>query len=182
MLHVISACCVVHDLYSISPRPLERGCWKQFMAQWGDCNNHELCFSMWLLLLLLVVRDPLWEQQTWGCPCSPSLVLQVSPILQLQWLPCQTPGLGGVTAGTGWFRATILWWSEIETFLCNFCLSGSCTLSYLICPWNALACCSDIQQPTNNLQETITELVYYVLFLCSIVMTMQFGHLMGTMK
>ena len=35
----MSARCVAHDLHTIAPRPLERTCWRQFIAQRGDCNN-----------------------------------------------------------------------------------------------------------------------------------------------
>ena len=39
MLHVMGARCVVRDLHTIAPGPLERVCWRQFAALWGDCKK-----------------------------------------------------------------------------------------------------------------------------------------------
>ena len=39
---MISAWCVAHDLHTIAPRPLERTCWKQFAALWGDCKKSRI--------------------------------------------------------------------------------------------------------------------------------------------
>ena len=30
---------VAHDLHTIAPGPLECACWRQFVAQWGDCKK-----------------------------------------------------------------------------------------------------------------------------------------------
>ena len=39
----------------IAPWPLERMCWRQFTASWGDCKTLKLCLKMWILLLLLSI-------------------------------------------------------------------------------------------------------------------------------
>ena len=41
-LHVISARCVARDLHTIAPGPLERTCWRQFAALWGDCKKSRI--------------------------------------------------------------------------------------------------------------------------------------------
>ena len=38
-LHVMSARCVARDLHTVAPGPLERTCWRQFAALWGDCKK-----------------------------------------------------------------------------------------------------------------------------------------------
>ena len=39
LLHVIGARCVARDLHTIAPGLLECTCWRQFAAQWGDCQE-----------------------------------------------------------------------------------------------------------------------------------------------
>ena len=51
MLHVMSARCVACFLHTIMPWPLERTCWRQFAARWGDCRNLKMRVLMRLLLL-----------------------------------------------------------------------------------------------------------------------------------
>ena len=34
--------CVARDLHTIVSRPLERTCWRQFAAQWGDCKKSRI--------------------------------------------------------------------------------------------------------------------------------------------
>ena len=41
-LHVISARCVARDLHTVAPGPLERTCWRQFAALWGDCKKSRI--------------------------------------------------------------------------------------------------------------------------------------------
>ena len=53
MLHVTSTQCVALDLHTILPWPLECTCWRQFVAQRGDCKNLDLRLSMPSLFLLL---------------------------------------------------------------------------------------------------------------------------------
>ena len=42
MFHVISARCVARDLLTTAPWPLERTGWRQFAAQWGDCEKSRI--------------------------------------------------------------------------------------------------------------------------------------------
>ena len=65
-LHVISAQCVARDLHTIVPGPLERTCWRQFAALWGDCNKSRIAplnaiiiiIVLVVVLLLLLLRSP----------------------------------------------------------------------------------------------------------------------------
>ena len=52
MLHVISAQCVAHDLHSIAPGPLERACWRQFAALWGDCKKSRIAPLNAIIIIL----------------------------------------------------------------------------------------------------------------------------------
>ena len=55
-----------------------------------------------------------------------------------------------VSAGTGWPGVSILWLGEMESLVCNFCLSVAAHKIVQIRPWDTLACCWDIKQPTNK--------------------------------
>ena len=60
-----------------------------------------------------------------------------------------------VSTGTGWPGVSILWLGEVERLICNFYLSVAARkkilkLSKQIRPWDTLACCWDVKQPTNN--------------------------------
>ena len=56
-----------------------------------------------------------------------------------------------VSTGTGRPGVSILWLNEVERLICNFCLSVAARkLSEQIRPWDTLACCWDIKQPTNK--------------------------------
>ena len=56
-----------------------------------------------------------------------------------------------VSTGTGRHHVSILWVGEVESLICNFYLGvAACKLSVQIHPWDTLACCWDIKQPTNN--------------------------------
>ena len=71
--------------------------------------------------------------------------------MALQWLPCQTPGIIGSALGLVgpvsvycdwvrqkvWSAASISVWQHVK-------------LSVQIRPWDTLACCWDVQQPTNQ--------------------------------
>ena len=39
--HLMSAQCVARDLHTIAPGPLERTCWRRFVALSGDCNKSQ---------------------------------------------------------------------------------------------------------------------------------------------
>ena len=53
MLHVVSALCVTHDLRTIAPGPLERTCWRQFAAQWGDCKKSQIAPLIEIIIIIL---------------------------------------------------------------------------------------------------------------------------------
>ena len=56
-----------------------------------------------------------------------------------------------VSAGTGRPGDSILWLGEVESWICNFYLSVAARkLSEQIRPWDTLACCWDVKQPTNK--------------------------------
>ena len=56
-----------------------------------------------------------------------------------------------VSTGTGRPGVSVLWLGEVERLICNFCLSVAARkLSEQIRPWDTLACCWDIKQPTNK--------------------------------
>ena len=55
MLHVMSAQCVAHDLHTIAPWPLERTCWRQFAALWGDCKRSWIVpFSAIFIIFIII--------------------------------------------------------------------------------------------------------------------------------
>ena len=66
------------------------------------------------------------------------------------------PGTPVVTLrGTWRYRisagVSILWLGEVESLICNFCLSVAAhKISVQICPWDTLVCCWDVKQPTNQ--------------------------------
>ena len=53
MLHVISARCVAGDFHAIAPGPLERTCWRQFAAQWGDCEKSQI--APWNAIITIII-------------------------------------------------------------------------------------------------------------------------------
>ena len=55
-----------------------------------------------------------------------------------------------ISAGTGRPGVSILWVGEMESLICNLCLSVAARKIKQICPRDTLACCWDIKQPTNN--------------------------------
>ena len=54
-LHVISARCVTHDLHTNTPWPLERTCWRQFAAQWGDCKKSRIAPLNAIIIIMFFV-------------------------------------------------------------------------------------------------------------------------------
>ena len=56
-----------------------------------------------------------------------------------------------VSAGTGQPSVSILWLGEIESLICNFSVWQHVKLLEQIRPWDTLACCWDVKQPTNKL-------------------------------
>ena len=55
-----------------------------------------------------------------------------------------------VSARTGWHGVSILWPGEMESLVCNFYLIVAARKIEQICPWDTLACCWDVKQPTNK--------------------------------
>ena len=55
-----------------------------------------------------------------------------------------------VSAGTSWPGVSILWLGEMESLVCNFCLSVAACKIVQIRPWDTLSCCWDVKQPTNK--------------------------------
>ena len=56
----------------------------------------------------------------------------------------------GVSTGTGRTGVSILWLGEVEHLICNFYLSVAACKIEQIRPWDTLACCWDVKQPTNK--------------------------------
>ena len=56
-----------------------------------------------------------------------------------------------VSTGTGWPGVSILWLGELESLICNFCLSVAARKIVQIRPWDTFTCCWDIKQPTDKL-------------------------------
>ena len=55
-----------------------------------------------------------------------------------------------VSTGTGWPGVSILWLGEVERLICNISVWQHVQLSEQIRPWDTLACCWDVKQPTNT--------------------------------
>ena len=65
--------------------------------------------------------------------------------MALQWLPCQAPGvIGPVSVYCDWVRWKV--WSATSVSAWQHV-----KLSEQIRPWDTLACCWDVKQPTNKL-------------------------------
>ena len=65
-----------------------------------------------------------------------------------------------VSAGTGWPGVSTLWLGEVESWICNFYLSVAARKIVQIRPWDTLACCWDVKQPTKT--KTTTKKTYLV--------------------
>ena len=59
-----------------------------------------------------------------------------------------------VSTGTGRPGVSILWLGEVELLICNFCLSVAARKIEQIRPWDTLACCWNVKQPTNKQTNT----------------------------
>ena len=55
-----------------------------------------------------------------------------------------------VSTGTGRPGVSILWLGEVEIWICSFYLSVAARKFVQIRPWDTLACCWDVKQPTNK--------------------------------
>ena len=76
MLYVISVPCVAHDLHTIAPRLLECMCWRQFTAQWGDCQKSRI-------VLLNAITTTTTTTNTFSCWISMGFTIPTSPPLYL---------------------------------------------------------------------------------------------------
>ena len=54
-LHVISVRCVARDLHTIAPGPLERTCWRQFAALWGDCKKSRIVPLNAIIIIIIII-------------------------------------------------------------------------------------------------------------------------------
>ena len=54
-LHVIRVQCVGRDLHMIAPGPLERMCWRQFLAQEENCNNCRIAPYDASIIIIIVI-------------------------------------------------------------------------------------------------------------------------------
>ena len=55
-LHMISAQCVAHDLHTVAPGPLERVCWRQFAALWGDCKKSQIAPLNATIIIIIIIK------------------------------------------------------------------------------------------------------------------------------
>ena len=56
-LHVISA----RDLHTVAPGPLERTCWRQFAALWGDCKKSRTApLNAIIIIIIITCRSTCW--------------------------------------------------------------------------------------------------------------------------
>ena len=58
--------------------------------------------------------------------------------------------LGDVVSGTGWTGVCMLWLGEVESWICNSSVWQHVELCEQIRPWDTLACCWNVEQPTNQ--------------------------------
>ena len=54
MLHMISARCVARNLHTTAPGP-ECKCWRQFTAQWGDCQNSWTAPLDVIIIIIIII-------------------------------------------------------------------------------------------------------------------------------
>ena len=47
--------CVARDLHTIAPGPLERTCWRQFAALWGNCKKIRIAPLNAIIIIIVVV-------------------------------------------------------------------------------------------------------------------------------
>ena len=85
--------------------------------------------------------------------CDGILPGRVKPVTLKNCTPvATTPGAWHyrVSTGTGRPSVSILWLGEVESLICNFSVWQHVQFSEQIRPWDTLACCRDVQQPTNQ--------------------------------
>ena len=47
--------CVVHDLHTVAPGPLERTCWRRFTAQYGDCKKSQIVPLNAIIIIIIII-------------------------------------------------------------------------------------------------------------------------------
>ena len=85
-----------------------------------------------------------------------------------------------VSAGTGRPSVSILWLGEVESWICNFYLSVAAYKIVQIYPWDTLACCWDVKQPTNNATFDHVLLLFAMLKITIRMVNMQHRYIMAT--
>ena len=123
-LHVISARCVARDLHTVAPGPLERACWRQFAALWGNSKKSPNApLNAIIIILLLKHQASRWQAWTWF-PCWPWIFCQVNSYLKIGTPVATLPEAWHcrVSAGTGWPGVSVLWLDEIESLICHLYL------------------------------------------------------------
>ena len=55
---MISTRCVARDLHTVAPGPLERTCWRQFAALWGDCKKSRIApLNAIIIIIIIIIKD-----------------------------------------------------------------------------------------------------------------------------
>ena len=149
------------------------GCWICQVEEWVWWSfvritfrgyDHNLLFQNSLLFIFsvnasvtLMLRHPPPERKILGSnPLAPGF-FWVESYQWLKYLKIGTPVTTlpdawpyRVSAGTGRPSVSILGLCEVESLICSFFLSVAAKLSEEISPWDTLACCWDVKQPTNK--------------------------------
>ena len=77
--------------------------------------------------------------------------IPVTSKLALQWLPCQAPGfMGSALDWSAWCQYTVTGWGRTFDLQLLSQVWQHVNLSEQIRPWDTLACCWDVKQPTNK--------------------------------
>ena len=90
--------------------------------------------------------------------------------MALQWLPCQAPGVigsvlglvGPVSVYCDWVRKKV--WSTTSISVWQHV-----KLSEQIRPWDTLACCWDVKQPTNNQQTNVVIIIIIIIIIIILI-------------
>ena len=89
MLHMISAWCVARDLRTVAPGSLERTCWRQLVAQWGDCKNSWIVPLNAIIIIIIILFLFVSKRHSW-----------IQVVRVLSW-PIVVPEHGERKAGLG---------------------------------------------------------------------------------
>ena len=131
--------------------------WFSHRLQLNPCHKHHPDISAILVtspihyLAGLVVKAS--ASSSWRSGVQIPLAMGFFRVESYQWL--KTWHSSGYPARTWRYRisagVSILWLGEVESLICNFCLSVAAhKISVQICPWDTLVCCWDVKQPTNQ--------------------------------